>query len=257
MKNNKVLARVDNNEITMQDYNAFMSSIPVQIKSQIIKGRSEDKIIKEILDELIYKELLYIDAKEKEYDKEEAFQEIFKQSESSLLTTYALGKLLEDVSPTDREVETYYNANAEKYDDEEKVEASHILVADEETANEVIRKLDEGEKFENLAMEYSECPSKNNGGNLGVFGHGDMVKPFEDAVFSMNEREISKPVITDFGYHIIKLNKKFPAKKYTLSEVKSKVYEDLKKYQEQMAYTNKIEELYKKHNIEINNLEEE
>ncbi len=256
MENNKVLARVDNNEITLQDYNAFMSSIPVQIKSQVLKGQPENKIIKEILDELIYKELLYIDSKEKGYDKEEAFQKIFKQSESSLLTTYALGKLLEEVAPTDREVEAYYNANAERYDEEERVEASHILVAEKETADEIIRKLDKGEQFEALAMEYSECPSKNNGGNLGIFGRGDMIKPFEDAVFAMNEEEISKPVKTDFGYHVIKLNKKVAAKKYTLSEVRSRVYEDLKKYQEQMAYTNKIEELLKKHTVEINNVEE-
>ncbi|MDO5041591.1 MAG: peptidylprolyl isomerase [Peptoniphilus sp.] len=256
MENNKVLARVNNNEITQQDYDAFMSSIPLQIKAQVLKGQPENKIIKEILNELIYKELLYIDAKEKGYHEEEAFQRMLKQSESSLLTTYAIGKLLEEVAPTDREVEAYYNANAERYDDEERVEASHILVADEETADEVIRKLDEGEQFEDLAMEYSECPSKNNGGNLGIFGHGDMVKPFEDAVFAMNEDEISAPVKTDFGYHIIKLNKKIAAKKYTLSEVRDKVYEDLKKYKEQMAYTNKIEELYKKHTVEINDVEE-
>ncbi|MHA1732074.1 MAG: peptidylprolyl isomerase [Promethearchaeota archaeon] len=86
----------------------------------------------------------------------------------------------------------------------ETVRASHILLKDEKTAEEVLRLLKEGNDFAALAMKYSTCPSKSVGGSLGKFGRGDMVKPFEDAVFSMNKGEVRGPVKTEFGYHVIK-----------------------------------------------------
>lgn len=85
-----------------------------------------------------------------------------------------------------------------------KVRASHILVDNEEHANQIKIKLDRGESFEDLAKEKSECPSREKGGDLGWFGRGDMVPPFEKAVYSMDEGDISDPVETEFGWHIIK-----------------------------------------------------
>jgi len=88
---------------------------------------------------------------------------------------------------------------------EGKIRASHILVEDEETAKEVKKKIDEGKSFEELAKEYSTDGSAANGGDLGWFGKGQMVEPFEKAAFALKEGEISDPVKTDFGYHIIKV----------------------------------------------------
>ncbi len=84
-----------------------------------------------------------------------------------------------------------------------KVQARHILVGKKELAEEVKKKIDDGEEFSNLAEEYSECPSKKRGGDLGWFGKGAMVRPFEVAAFSAEEGEIVGPVKTEFGWHII------------------------------------------------------
>ena len=84
-----------------------------------------------------------------------------------------------------------------------KVQARHILVGKKELAEEVKKKIDDGEEFSNLAEEYSECPSKKRGGDLGGFGKGAMVRPFEVAAFSAEEGEIVGPVKTEFGWHII------------------------------------------------------
>jgi len=86
-----------------------------------------------------------------------------------------------------------------------RITASHILVEKQSQALKILEELKGGAKFEDLAKKYSTCPSGKRGGNLGPFGRGQMVKPFETAAFDLNVGETSKePVRTQFGYHIIK-----------------------------------------------------
>ena len=82
--------------------------------------------------------------------------------------------------------------------------ASHILVKDAATAEKLYDRVTRGESFESLARQYSACPSKSKGGDLGWFSGGQMVAPFENAVRRMSAGSISRPVRTQFGYHIIK-----------------------------------------------------
>ena len=82
--------------------------------------------------------------------------------------------------------------------------ASHILVKDRRLAEELYKRLKQGAKFPDLAKQYSTCPSKAKGGDLGWFGPGQMVKPFELAVMKLGSGSLSQPVSTQFGYHIIK-----------------------------------------------------
>ena len=84
------------------------------------------------------------------------------------------------------------------------VRASHILVESKDKAQNIKQQIDNGKDFETLAKEASECPSGDKGGDLGFFEKGDMVKPFERKAFSMDKGEISEPVKTKFGYHIIR-----------------------------------------------------
>ena len=87
-----------------------------------------------------------------------------------------------------------------------RVNASHILVSTKEEADEIIKQLNDGYKFEALAKMKSKCPSGKKGGSLGWFGRQQMVREFEQAAFAMKKGEISKPVKTQFGWHIIKVN---------------------------------------------------
>ena len=82
--------------------------------------------------------------------------------------------------------------------------ASHILVKDQRNAEELYERAKKGESFQSLAHQYSTCPSKEKGGDLGWFGEGQMVPPFENAVRKMGTGSISRPVRTQFGWHIIK-----------------------------------------------------
>ena len=86
------------------------------------------------------------------------------------------------------------------------VRASHILVQTKEQADKVLADIKEGKDFAQIAQEVSLCPSKRDGGDLGFFGRGMMVKPFEDAAFELKEiGDVSEPVETQFGWHLIKL----------------------------------------------------
>ncbi len=88
-----------------------------------------------------------------------------------------------------------------------KISASHILVEQEFEVKDLEKKLLEGQSFEKLAQDFSKCPSGKSGGALGEFGRGMMVKPFEDAAFSLEPGKVSGPVKTQFGYHLIKRTK--------------------------------------------------
>ncbi|MHA6251639.1 peptidylprolyl isomerase [Oceanobacillus sp. CAU 1775] len=118
---------------------------------------------------------------------------------ASLLQEQALA---EDIEITDADIEERYERMKTEID------AQHILVPDEETANEVKTKLDDGGDFGELAAEYSIDGSAESEGALGYFSAGRMVPEFEDAAYSMEVGEISDPVQSEFGFHIIKVNDK-------------------------------------------------
>jgi peptidyl-prolyl cis-trans isomerase C len=88
------------------------------------------------------------------------------------------------------------------------MKASHILVKDRTLAQELVKRIKQGANFESLAREYSTCPSKSSGGDLGWFGPGKMVPQFESACKGLGVGSISDVVQTQFGYHIIKLTGK-------------------------------------------------
>ncbi len=90
-----------------------------------------------------------------------------------------------------------------------KVKASHILVSSESEAKALKSEIDEGASFEELAKKYSKCPSGKNGGDLGYFRRGQMVKEFENAAFDPEKNKVSDPIKTQFGYHLIKVYDKF------------------------------------------------
>jgi parvulin-like peptidyl-prolyl isomerase len=86
-----------------------------------------------------------------------------------------------------------------------KINASHILVKTEEEAKSILEQLKSGVNFEELAKNKSICPSGKKGGTLGWFTHGQMVREFEKAAFSMKKGQLSAPVKSQFGWHIIKV----------------------------------------------------
>jgi len=132
------------------------------------------------------------------------------------------------VNVTDAEITAFFNKNHQLLDKPEQVRARHILVADQKTADEVEAKLKGGAKFEDLAKQYSTDPSsKDKGGELGLFGRGQMVPAFQDAAFSLPVGQTSAPVKSPFGYHIIQVEEKKPALVATLANSHDQIKDQL------------------------------
>jgi foldase protein PrsA len=147
-------------------------------------------------------------------------------------------KVYSGIKVTQEQIQKYYNdpANKAQFNTPESVDARHILVKTKAEA-EKVRALLEADNtdanWKKVAAQYSTDPgSKNNGGSLGNFPKGRMVKPFENAAFGLEINEISQPVKTQFGYHIIEVTKKTPASKQTLDQAKATIEQQLK-YQKQ------------------------
>lgn len=130
---------------------------------------------------------------------------------------------------TDQAVEEYYNNNKDRYaTQQEEVHARHILVKTEEEARQVIARLKAGEDFATLAKELSTEPAaKETGGDLGFFGRGKMVAEFEKAAFELPVGQISEPVKSSFGWHVIEVLEHKQQTIPPLAEVRDKVRDDL------------------------------
>ena len=157
-----------------------------------------------------------------------------------------------DISaPTAEEAKEFYASNSDRFTTPERVRASHILITVAETDTEITReqkkaKIDDlhaqlvaGADLAALAMANSDCPSKDKGGDLGFFGRGQMVKPFEDAAYALDVGQISPVVETKFGYHVIKVTEKEEAGTTDFSEVEASIIDylaDMKKQDEMNTY---------------------
>ena len=156
------------------------------------------------------------------------FQDAIKDDIELQLRNQALReRVVGTVEPTETDLEGYYEESISKYDEPEEIRASHILVEDEETALDLIDQLNEGADFAELAEEHStDTGSGEQGGDLGWFGRGRMVKEFEEAAFALEIGETSDPVETQYGFHVIKLVDRKKAHTPPLDEIKDQVRND-------------------------------
>jgi foldase protein PrsA len=156
------------------------------------------------------------------------------------------------VDPTDDELVAHFEANIARYDVAEQIRASHILTVDEQTAREVHAQLLAGGDFAELASRYSEDQAnKDSGGDLEWFGRGRMIAEFEEAAFALEIGEISEPVETQFGYHIIKVTDRQDAHTPTFEEVEDTVRDDYAAEEEARRFSDWYEGLYASSEIEI------
>ena len=172
-----------------------------------------------------------------------------------MINTFVQNEVVSKIEITDAQLKAFYDEHPEAFSKPESMRASHILIgvdADAGTeekenakqkADEILEKVKSGADFAELAKSESTCPSAQQGGDLGEFGRGQMVAPFENAAFGLESGDVSEVVETQFGYHIIKATDKNPAAVVLFEEVKGRIEKQLKTQQVQQALMAKVEEL--------------
>lgn len=206
-----------------------------------------------------------LDVFKEEMGGEDAFKAALEQSgiteddfKNDIEQYLGTRKLMEPlVEVTDEEIKTYFDENKAEFDTEEEVDARHILVEDEKLAKDLVKKIKDGEDFEELAKEHSKDEgSAAMGGNLGFFPRGKMVPEFEEKAFSLKVGEVSDPVKSDHGYHIIEVLDKKKAKKAKFKDHKDEVKDKLIDEKMQTEYVTWLDEKRESYDIK-NELEED
>lgn len=237
--NSKILAKVDTTVITEADVDATIAAL-----GQRGEAYNNPQGRKAVLEQLINKNLLLCEAKKNLYEYDPKFKAELAKIKDEMLANFAIEKAISGVKVTDDEIKAFYEEHKAELVGGETVDASHILVDSEDKAKEILAEINEGKiSFEDAAKQNSSCPSSQNGGSLGEFARGQMVPEFDKAVFEMAEGEITGPVQTQFGYHLIKLNKKNEAKEIPFEEIKPQLSQKVLSDKQQAAYASKLNQL--------------
>jgi peptidyl-prolyl cis-trans isomerase C len=179
------------------------------------------------------------------FGTEERLRELIRESR---LMQQVVDALQDEVAVSDEDVAAWYQENEAQLARGEQVCARHILVEDEETALALKEELDEGADFAELAQEHSTDPGSGpRGGDLGCFGRGQMVAPFEETAFGAEEGEVAGPVESQFGHHLILVYERQEATTIPLEEIEGEIRQQLA--QEQLGA--KIDELRESSGVEI------
>ncbi len=221
-----ILATIGNEKITMADFKQELNSLPPQYQ-QMAK---DPAIQKEFLDTLVTRNLIYQEGIRQKVQNSPMVKKQLEAFKKKLVVAALLdqevNKKIKEVS--DEELKAYYDGHLKEFQQPKQVKARHILLKDEKKAEEVRQKLLKGGDFATLAKEFSTCPSKTRGGDLGFFTKDRMVKEFSDVAFSLKPKEISPVVKTQFGYHIIVVDEIKEGRQQTFDEVKGKLGEKMK-----------------------------
>ena len=230
----KAVARVNSTNITWKQFN---DALKKQSGNQMLAGLLREELIRQgakqhnitVIDEDVQSEL---DRLADQFGSTAGLEQVLSQYGMSLddlrgqikSTLLLEGIAAKDVTVEEEELKTYYEENKDRYTEPEQVKARHILGEDEETAKSILKKLESGEDFAEIAKEKSsDSGSKDKGGDLGFFERGVMDASFEEAAFNLGIGETSAPVKTMFGYHIIRVEDKKPERLAAFEEVRDDV----------------------------------
>jgi foldase protein PrsA len=278
---NSVVAEVNGQVITREEFDKSFDLHKITIESQYgadiwnqdIDGRKFIDVVKEqVVEKLILERLVLEDAEkqgievtQQEVDQEvKAYkdsigdeqkyleflknqnlteQEFASQVKRDLVIRKYREKVVEDATVSEEDIRKYYDENIKEFKND-RVRASHILLDTREKAEEVLAKAKAGEDFGKLAEQYSVDPNgKTSKGDLGEFGYGMMVQPFEEAAFALEEGEISGIVETMFGFHIIKVFEKTIVDPTPFEEVRDNIEAMLLYYEQEEAYSQAVSKL--------------
>jgi peptidyl-prolyl cis-trans isomerase C len=242
---NESLAIINGEIITLEQFEQFWSLIPDNYKVQLNK--------EDILDQLITQTLLIQNADELNLreDPEISFQ--IKNAVDQILIQSLLQKeIIEKISLTDEDINTYYEENKENYWQEEEIHALNILVEDQAQAENIVNQLNEGNDFSTLAKEFSISSSASEGGDIGFVTKGTLKTEIEEQLFILNPGEVSEIIPTENGFHIFKVLEKNPSGYLGFDEVKNEIEGQLLPLRQQEAFDEYLKNIEENATIDKN-----
>jgi len=258
---NQVVAQVGNEQLTEEKLNARITMLPPQVQEMLKNNpATRGQLINAWVEMILWAK----DAESQGLEKTPDIQLKLSDMRHSVLAMAAKEKLAKDMEVSSAERDEYYQQHKQEFIKPEEVSAQHILInlpekstPEEETkaqaiVKEVQEKIKKNESFAELAKTYSDDPgSKTNGGNLGPFGRGRMVPEFEKAAFATPVGQVSEPVRTKFGFHLIKVNEKTPESQQTLADATEKIDAIIKGKKQKAALDKHLTELKGKYPVTV------
>lgn len=236
----EILATVAGEPITKEDLDTFLQKLPQNQKAYAANPQMREYYLDQLVSMRLYAKL----GADMKLDETEGFRMIMEDVRRELLSQFAMKETLKDVAVTEEEAKAYYEEHPEQFVKGEMVQAKHILVETEEACGDIAKEIAEGTKtFEEAAKAYSNCPSKDRGGDLGQFGKGQMVKEFEDAAFAAEIGNVVGPVKTQFGYHLIKVESHEQPETLKFDDVKGQIEKTVLQQKQKAVYNKKLNEL--------------
>jgi peptidyl-prolyl cis-trans isomerase C len=246
----KVLATVDGDKITLQEFNKELDKIPMNMKMLVASESGK----KNYLDRLVVKKLLLKEASKEKIESDKEFQERVNDIKEQLLIEALLKKkVTSDTQMSEDDLKKYYEEHKEEFKKDREVNTRHILLKTEEEAKQVQAKLQKGDDFTELAKKYSIDPNvRTTGGEIGFQPKGSLIPEYEAASFKLNKvGQVSGIVKTQFGFHIIRLEGVKPPSYVPIEEVKDFIKQKNVQEKQKEVLEKYIEELKKNVKITI------
>jgi peptidyl-prolyl cis-trans isomerase C len=247
----KVLATIDGGKITLEEFNKELERIPANMKMLVLTESGKQSF----LDRYIVKRLLMEEARKENIEKEKDFQDrLVDIREQLLIESLLKKKVTTNVNLSETELKEYYEKNKEKFKTGQEIDTRHILVKTEKEANEIRAKLAKGEDFADLAKRYSIDPSaKATGGAIGFHAKGTLMPEYESVAFKLAKvGQISPPVKTQLGYHIIQLQGMKPPAYTPYEEVKEFIKQRIAQERQNDVLEKYVADLRSKAKITVN-----
>lgn len=259
-KKDEILAKVGSETVTQADFDEVMAGAQPSQAAYFSTPEGKRALVEDMADSVLF----YLWGKDNKLTETEKYKETMAELEKRVLAGMAMEKVLSGAKVSDEEVKKFYDDHKAAFEVPESVKASHILIQVSKDAGNDLWKKAKKEvakirkdilagkvSFEDAAKRDSDCPSKSRGGDLGFFTEGQMVPEFEKAAFATKIGDISDPVKTQFGYHIIKVTDHKDASEQPFDEVKDGIRQQLLQQKQRDTLSEYVDKLKKTYKVEI------
>ncbi len=246
----EILCRIDDMTVTVPEFESLWTSF---LRQHTLEDESVRAIAKgKFLEQFIEESLIIVYAKQQGIDQDADYQGLLENTRRKLLVGYTLEKTLySNITVSEDDLTSWYFKNIKEFTIPAKVHVRHILTRTHDEAEQAAERIASGEKFEIVAREMSIHSSRIDGGFLPPFSRGTYDKSFEEVAFQMNVGEISKPVKSDLGYHIIEKVGESPLQLISLNEVHNEIRNKILQQRKQKLYLEFLDKLRNTTQIEI------